>query len=141
MLLTLHVSKNVRQRKLLGGHICTSLNALLSVPECNCVCFPTRKTDSQSSGTCNMETRIVSTVEVEKGNGNRYVQEERDIQNVQQREADSERACRIREPTAVGAKVHVPLAGSHQPLAYTASDTGRHRSRSRSTEKHPGSCR
>ena len=88
-----------------------------------------------------METRIVGTVEVEKGNDNKAVQEDRDFQNVQQREADGERAYRIREPTAVGAKVHVPLAGSHQPLAYTTGDIERHRSGSRSTEKHPGSCR
>ena len=88
-----------------------------------------------------METKIVSAVEVEKGNGNRPLQQDRDFQNVQQREANGEGAYRIREPTAVGAKVHVPLAGSHQPLAYTASDTGRHRSGSKSTEKHPGSCR
>ena len=88
-----------------------------------------------------METRIVSAVKIEKENGNRPVQEDRDFQNVQQREADGERAYHIREPTAIGAKVHVPFAGSHQPLAYTAGDTGRHRSRSRPTEKHPGSRR
>ena len=109
------------------------------MPECICVCFPTRKTDSQSDG--NVETRIVTVVKVEQESGNKLLQEDRNIENVQQPNAESERAYRVREPTAIGAKVHVPFAGSHQPLAYTSCDTERHRSKSGSTEKHPGSSR
>ena len=49
-----------------------------------------------------------------------------------------ERKSRSREPKPSGSKVHLPLAGSHQPLAYEHSGTEGHRSRSDEMIRHKG---
>ena len=80
-----------------------------------------------------VETRKTVAVEIKRDDRKKFGETHTNYENVKMGPIPhpSEIRARVREPKPSGAKMHLPLAGSHQPLAYKQHITEGHRSRSR----------